>query len=146
LHGFITIRHKGGSSSKKTIFYISKQLHSYEGLVKFVSIQKHHISNALISLVKFSFGAYTYTLLPHGCFPGDLFLILFNNYKHLYKLKKGFTTILKYFTNHTLFFNFVLTINNGSQYAKAAGTYCLMVEFNFLKKLSFIQLPTKKTM
>jgi len=146
LSGTITVRHKGGGSYKKAKLNVNNHLFNYRGLVKFTSIQKHYANNTLISLVKFSFGAYAYTLLPHGCFPGDFFLILYNNYKFLYKFKRGCVTILRYFPNHTLFFNFVLNFLKGSQYAKAAGVYCLMIELNSFKKISFIQLPTKKTM
>lgn len=124
---------------------VNKHIFNYEGLARFISIQSNSPNDTLVSLVKFSFGAYSYTLTPNGCFPGDNFLIIFNNYIHLYEIKIGFTTILKYFQNHSIFFNFVVNFLKGSQYAKACGTYCLMIQLNFEKKLSFIQLPTKKT-
>lgn len=53
--------------------------------------------------------------------------------------------MLKYFNNHTIFFNFCLKNFKGSQYSRAAGTYCLMIQFNYEKKLALVQLPTKKT-
>ncbi len=140
------MRHKGGSTSKKSNFNINKFLYHHEGLVKFISVQHNPVNNSLISLIKFSFGAYSYTITPHGCFPGSSFLVILNNYIYLYRFKPGFTTILKYFNNHALFFNFVLDFKKGSQYSKAPGTYCLMIQFNEEKKMSFIQLPTKKTL
>jgi len=117
-----------------------------EGLGKYVSVNKSSLNNSLISLVKFSFGAYSYTITPHGCFPGDSFLTIFNNYIYLYIVNKGSTTILKYFSNHQIFFNFVLNFERGSQYAKAAGTYCVMVQFNIEKKIALVQLPTRKSL
>lgn len=71
---------------------------------------------------------------------------MFNNYIYLYDIKIGYTTVLKYLQNHSIFFNLVLNFNKGGQYAKAAGTFCLMIQLNFEKKLAFIQLPTKKTL
>jgi large subunit ribosomal protein L2 len=146
LYGYITVRHRGGSSTKKSCNLLNNFLYNFEGLSRCVSIHKNNKSDALITLVKFSFGAYSYTILPHGSLPGDFFLTLFNNYIYLYIVKRGSISILKYFSNHQIFFNLSLNFDRGSQYAKAAGTFCVMIQFNALKKLSLIQLPTKKNL
>lgn len=95
--------------------------------------------------MKFAFGAYAYTLTPNGCFPGDSFLVNFTNYVKLYTFNLGFITLLRYFPNHSTFFNFTLNVIKGSQYSRSSGTFCLMIQLNPEKELAFIQLPTKLT-
>lgn len=144
--GTISVRHRGGSRIKRSKFFVSPFNFEFEGMATLENIQRHHSTNSFVSLMKFAFGAYSYTLTPHGCFPGTFFLVTRTNYIYLHHFKVGFITMLKHFDDDSMFFNFVLNFEKGSQYARAAGTYCLMIQNYEDKKLSLVKLPTNKTM
>lgn len=56
----------------------------------------------------------------------------------------GFTTILKCLPELTLFYNLSINTSVGGQYARAAGTFCQIIEINRIKELVLIELPTKE--
>lgn len=62
----------------------------------------------------------------------------------LYKIKIGFTTILRCLPELTLVFNLSIKLNIGGQYAKAAGTFCQIIEIDNEKEVVLLELPTKE--
>jgi len=113
-------------------------------MAKVLEINNSHKNNCYIGLIKYSLGAYVYTTLPYGHNYNSFFVSITSIFIKLYRIKSGFTTFLKFFKPQAVFFNLILNLQKGAQYARAAGTYCLLIEFNKEKKTALLELPTKK--
>lgn len=143
LTGTITVRHRGGSKNHKCKFVQTlnrKQFLNAYGIV--LSILTNKLRTCFTGLIKYTNGAYTYILLPHACSYGSLYLTAYIIFPKITPVKLGFTTYLFLFKLNSIFFNVFLQNPRKSQIAKAAGTFCKLIEINIQKNLILIELPT----
>lgn len=100
-------------------------------------------------MLKYSTGSYSYIILPHNIWIGDL--IFASNTFNVdltkicfielgFKLYKSVITYIKNLQPSFLIFN--VCLKTYGQYAKAAGVFCKIISIDFDKELILIQLPT----
>lgn len=118
-----------------------------------ISFCKSTKLTSFAGLIKYVTGSYTYLLLPTNTWVGDL--ILNTNLFNIDLIKtcfielgfKYFKTVITYIKNlnsSSLMFNLMLIYKKKGQYARAAGTFCKIINIDFFKELMLIQLPTSK--
>ncbi len=138
--GSITVRSRRG----KIANFISIDFKRRDLLQKFFIVNLIRDSNrtSLISLVKFSNGAYSYVLAAHGFTPGLVLRSLISAESVYIPYKLGYGVILKNLLPGSIFYNLELKPNSGAIYARSAGTYCVLVHNNEATKLTKLRLPS----
>jgi large subunit ribosomal protein L2 len=106
-------------------------------------IVKDSKRTTLLGLVKYSNGIFNYVLLPHGIKYGSFILNKTSIFIKFLTIKTGSTTYLLYFNVLTVIFNVNFNNKIKGQYARAAGTFCQILEINKTKNLILIEFPTK---
>jgi len=108
-----------------------------------LNICKSFRHSCLIGLIKYSNGAFNYILIPQGIKYGSFILNKTSIFIKFLNLTVGTTTFLIYFSVLSIVFNLVFNLKKGGQYARAAGTFCQILEINKEKNLILIEFPTK---
>nr|QEM01575.1 50S ribosomal protein L2 [Nephromyces sp. ex Molgula occidentalis] len=142
--GKITTRHRGGSGLKKLYRKINFNYSNYGKLSNYalwITTQYDPFRKAFIMLIKYlngyKIGEFDYILAPEGLNSKDI--IYFNL---ILEQKIGTSKSLKYCSIGNLICNIEFKPNQGSQLAKAAGTYALILALD--KKYALIKLPSKE--
>jgi len=141
--GTITVRHRG--SGKKTIYlnvdYSRRLLNTLGVCIRVVYNGK---KTALIGLIKYSNGAFSYILLPQGM--KIWYFVRSCQYHKLYYggYKVGYAVFLRYIGINSIIFNIEPEPNAGGKYIRAAGTYGIIMRKTPKKDFIFIKLPTSK--
>lgn len=110
-----------------------------------LSVFKVLYKTAFIALLKYTNGSFSYVIASHGMKVGQV-VNSFNvfNYnrstKHL--LGPGSVIVLQLLSRYAIFSNLSITNSSRAQYARAAGTYCQLVEKFEDYNLALIKLPT----
>jgi large subunit ribosomal protein L2 len=138
--GSITVRRKRG----KNVNHISIDFKRRTLLQKFFVVNTVRDLNrsSLVSLIKFSNGAYSYILSAYGFTPGLVLRSLISAESVYIPYKLGYGVILKNLLPGSIFYNLELKPGAGAIYARSAGTYCVLVNNNELTRLSKLRLPS----
>lgn len=99
---------------------------------------------AIVSLIKYSNGAYSYILAPHGLINGSILRTIIAPQILYYDYKIGCSVFLRNLNNRSIFYNLEIQLNKGAQYARSAGTYCVLLNNDFEKNISKIRLPSNE--
>jgi len=140
--GSITVRHKQNYTSNSYIFVDFKR--NYTKLGVSINVSKDSNRNCLISLIRFSTGAFSYIIAPHGCMNGMLYSSTTQQELFVSGYKIGFNTFLKNLPIRSIFFNSEIVPGFGGKYARSAGTYCTLISFDFERGVVKIKLPSEK--
>lgn len=141
--GSIVTRHRQKGNKNNIVLVDMKRRFSKQHAVC-VSFIFNSTVSTLTALIKYANGIYSYILAPHGLFYGD---IIKNSHfdgltYHTYKL--GYSVSLFFLPSNSIFFNLELLPYRGAQYARSAGTYCIISKIELDKNLFTIKLPTGK--
>lgn len=115
---------------------------NFIGLV--VNLTKDTHKTCFLALIKYFNGAYSYILAANGLMPGMILRTILRPQRLSLGYKIGYTVILKYLLPNDIFFNIEILPRKGSIYAKAAGTFCNLLNNDFTRDLALITLPTGK--
>lgn len=99
---------------------------------------------AFLALIKYSNGAYTYILAPHGLLNGFLVQTFAKPQLFSSDYKIGTHIFLKNINSRSVFFNLEISPNCGGKVARAAGVYCILLSNDLEKKISKVRLPSLK--
>ena len=139
--GIITVRHKSSTIFNRLFHYnIQNKYCMIPGVISKVLVNK----NKHFGLIKYFNGSYTLIKLAAGTFYGSIICNYTFIKQKLQKVFNGSSSLVKFLRVLTLFFNLIFLKKNYGQYAKSAGTFCQLIDFNEKKKLYLIELPTKK--
>jgi len=141
--GRISVRHHGKQTKKNFFLIDSKRVFS-KRLALIVNFVNDLNRSALVGLLKYANGAYSYILIARGIFIGQFtqscqFDILW----HIF-YKTNYRVFLIKVPHTTVFFETEVELYKGGKYAKSAGTYCNIVKVDKEKLLHMIRLPTGK--
>ncbi len=138
------LRRAGGT--KKNFFLVDYNRNWSDRLAICLNLNKSNHNTALIALIKYSNGTYSYILASTSLKPG---CYTFSTIKPLLfflkKNDKNCNVLLKFIKPNTIFFNLEIYTGCGGAYARSAGVFCRYINQNFEKELAFIRLPTGKT-
>ena len=95
-----------------------------------------------IALIRYANGIYSYILAPQGLFYGDIVRNCQHDMIYCNGYKLGYATFLINLPLNSVFFNIELEPTKGAQYARSAGTYCVIVRQDKEKNLHTVKLPT----
>jgi len=141
--GSITVRHRG--SGKKAIHlnvdFKRRDVNKIGACVRIVYSSK---KTALLGLIKYSNGAFSYILVPQGIKIWSQ--VRTCQYHKLYYggYKVGYSVFLRYIGINSIVFNIEPEPNVGGKYIRSAGTYGIIMRKTQNKDLIFIKLPTSK--
>lgn len=143
INGLITVRHKVNKTSKKylNIDFFRRTLNNISTCV---SLTRDANRNSFVALIKYSNGAYSYVLAPHGVMNGYLLQTLTKPQIFSSDYSIGSQVFLKNIESRSIFFNLELSPNEGGKYARSAGTYCILLSNDLDKGFSKIRLPSSK--
>lgn len=127
---------------KKSIYKIDNKRRWSSKLALCINLIKLPKISCFAALIKYSNGTFSYILAAHKLKPGSLLFSTYNppRFAHTYKI--GCNLIIRYLSYKHIFFNLEINSLKGGQYAKAAGTFCKIIELDFDTNISKIQLPT----
>ncbi len=137
------MRHKVNKTNKN---YICVDFHRNK-LIKLatcVNVTYDPNRTSFVALIKYSNGAYSYILAPHGLINGSLLRTIPTPEIINYDQKVGCVIFLKHIYIKCIFYNLSLNSAKGAQYARSAGTYCVLLYNDFEKNISRIKLPSNK--
>jgi large subunit ribosomal protein L2 len=140
--GRITVNHKINYTNKSYILLNFKRLILTLGVC--INVIKDPNRSALIALIKFSNGSFNYMLSPHGFINGSFSQSIIQPELFSTNYKLGFNTFLRNLQPRSIFFNVEIYSNSGGIFARSAGTYCILINNDFIKNLSKIKLPSSK--
>lgn len=143
INGAITVRHKRRGVSYNYI-NIDFKRRFFINLSICHSLVKDANRSALIALIKYSNGAYSYILAPHGLLNGSSIQTLIKPEIFSTNYQIGYHVFLKNLQTRSIFCNLEITPSLGGKYARAAGTYCVLLSNDFEKNLAKIKLPSNK--
>jgi large subunit ribosomal protein L2 len=109
-----------------------------------ISLTKEANRNSFLALIKYSNGAYSYILAPHGIINGYILQTLTNPLIFSSDYKIGSHIFLKNIPPRSIFFNLELKRNCGGIYARSAGVYCILLSKDSDKNIAKIRLPSSK--
>ena len=110
-----------------------------------LSIFKSLYKSTFIAFIKYINGSFSYISATHGLTIGQLLnsFDIFNFTKYTCKyLLTGSIVLLRLVPHYTIFCNLRLQHSTLPQYAKAAGTYCQVIEKFEDYQLAIVQRPT----
>jgi len=141
--GSIVTRHrqKGTKNNRILVDFTRRLTKQYGVCVSFVQNKR---SSTFIALIKYANGAYSYILAPHGLFYGDLIKNSHFDGLNIRAYRLGYSVSLFFLPANSIFFSLELKPYKGAQYARSAGTYCLISKVDLEKNLFTIKLPTGK--
>ena len=106
---------------------------------------KNTSTNNIISLVKFSNGSFSYILNTYG-FSLGMFTSFLNKYSFNFnKYSIGNVVFLKNLEVGSIFYNVCDLENKKSLYARAPGTYCILLNTDYITHTVNIKLPSGKS-
>lgn len=97
---------------------------------------------AHIALIKYINGTYSYILSPQGMFYGNIVKSCQDHKFYTRGYRIGYAVFIHNIGINAVFFNIELEPNEGGKYARAAGTYGMVIRQDKEKGLTFIKLPT----
>lgn len=121
-HGHITVRHRGGGLSRmyRKIDFCRSVLKIPATIIRFEYDPQR---NALIALIMYENGIMSYIIAPHGLSNGSRIVT-----ENITSQSIGVATILKYMLVGTVIHNIERIPGHGAVFARAAGTYGLVVD------------------
>lgn len=141
--GSIVIRHRQkGNKNNRVLIDFTRRLTKQHGVC--IGFVLNRRLSTFIALVKYANGVYSHILAPHGLFYGDLIKSSHFDGLHSRSYRLGYSVSLFFLPANSLFFNLELKPYRGAQYARSAGTYCLISKIDSEKNLFTIKLPTGK--
>jgi large subunit ribosomal protein L2 len=130
---------KKGSIKNNTII-----LTNYSNFLKkialCINLTKDSSKSALLALIKFSNGSYSYILSPFGLSNGSFIRFLLKPELISTNYKIGYIIPLYNLPIKSIFFN--LNIKNKNKYARSGGTYCTLIQHNLDSSTVKIKLPS----
>lgn len=147
-------KHKGTKvclRRKKTLYKTKHNLNYYTsnhlpGVISQISLSRRY--KTFIGLITYSNGLITSTPLFNGAFIGYILktityvkspkIFFISNYK------AGFTVPVGYLPITTCIFNVIFNKINVAYFAKAGGTFCILVRYNIDKSVCILKLPSSK--
>ena len=138
--GQITVRHRLNYTSKSYLVLDFKRTYLKVGTC--FSLTKDPNRNAIVALIKFSTGSYSYVLAPHGFINGAIYQTITKPELFSCDYKVGFNVFLLNLQAQSIFFNLEIIPGNGSKYSRTAGTYCTLINTDVQKNTSKIKLPS----
>lgn len=140
--GRIVVRRRGAGNRSLVV-----SVNSYKFLLKsygvLVGITCSKTTKNFLGLIKYTCGAFAYQYIPHGSSYGSLLKIQLSECIKFTKIILGTTTCLIFLSTLTLIFNVKVFTKTKIQFAKAAGTFCQILEIDFYRNKVLIELPTK---
>lgn len=133
---------------RSRISYLSNYLNvdfkrrSTTKLALIVNNTKNSNRNALVSLIKYSHGGYSYILTALGFINGFWTQSFNKPERFCYKYVVGCAVFLKHIPNQSMFFNVEVREGVGGKLARAAGTYCFLIQMNHDTNMAFIRIPS----
>ena len=109
-----------------------------------INLSRDPNRTAFIALIKYSNGAYSYILAPHGLINGSVVRTIVVPQILYYDYKLGCNVFLRNLNNRSIFYNLEIQFNRGAQYARSAGTYCILLNNDFETNISKVRLPSNK--
>jgi len=103
---------------------------------------KNSNRNALVSLIKYSTGGYSYVLTALGFINGFWTQSMNRPERFSFKYAVGCAVFLKHIPNQSVFFNLEVREREGGKIARAAGTSCFLIQMNHETNLAFIKIPS----
>lgn len=138
------MRHKVNNTNRRYIFVDFKR-NTLNQLAICLNLTRDSNRTALVALIKYSNGAYSYILAPHGVLNGFLLQTLTSPQIFSSDYKIGTHVLLKNIQSRSVFFNLETSPNTGGKYARSAGTYCILLSNDLEKNISKIRLPSHKS-
>jgi large subunit ribosomal protein L2 len=145
INGRIVVRHKVNMTSRNLIS-VDFNRRSFLNLAVCIHITHDANRSALISLIKYSNGSYSYILAPHGIINGSLLQTINRPEIFSSNYEIGYHVFLKYINPRSIFFNLSLDPKLEGKYARSAGTYCMLLAHNYENNTAKIRLPSNKIM
>jgi len=139
--GSIVTRHRQ-KGNKKNYFIIDTKRRSIKQHAVCISFIFNNIRSTFTALIKYANGVYSYILAPHGLFYGDIIKNSHFDGLTTYIYNLGYSVSLFFLPLNAVFFNLEVKPYKGAQYARSAGTYCLISKVEQEKNLFTIKLPT----
>lgn len=103
---------------------------------------KNSNRNTLVSLIKYSTGGYSYILTALGFINGFWTQSFNKPERFCHKYVIGCAVFLKHIPNQSVFFNLEVKEGFGGKIARAAGTYCFLIQMNHETDVAFIRIPS----
>jgi large subunit ribosomal protein L2 len=142
-NGLITVRHKV-NKTKRNFFSLDFNRLGLSKLAVCLFLTKDPNRSTLIALIKYSNGAYSYILAPHGLINGYFLQTVTRSELFSSNYKIGYVTFLKNLNTRSIFFNLGVNLGVDGKYARSAGTYCILLSNDISKNLSKVRLPSNK--
>jgi large subunit ribosomal protein L2 len=97
---------------------------------------------AYLALIKYLNGTFSYILSPQGLFYGSVIKSCQDHKFYSKGYRIGYAVFVRNISINAIFFNIELEPNEGGKYARAAGTYGMIIRKEKEKGYSFVKLPT----
>jgi large subunit ribosomal protein L2 len=143
IKGYITVRHKVNKTRQRYV-YVDFKRKILNQLSVCLNLVKDSNRNAFLALIKYSNGAYSYILAPHGIINGFFLQSITKPQIFSSDYKIGAHVFLKNIESRSIFFNLEIMPNTGGKYARSGGAYCILLSNDVEKNISKIRLPSTK--
>jgi large subunit ribosomal protein L2 len=141
--GRIVVRHHGSCRKRNFILIDFRRTFSTR-VALCVNVRCDINRTALVGLLKYADGSFSYILISKGFFFGSFTRTCQFDVLAYKKFKLTYCVLLAKIPLTSIFFNIEVKLGDGGKYAKAAGTYCSIIWGDKEKELHLIKLPTGK--